>query len=44
MSEEKLKVHWSPDGCAPLADDRLMGRTTVPPAVPVADPIDKATL
>jgi hypothetical protein len=44
MSEEKLKVHWSPDGSAPFADVRLMGRTTVPPAVPVADPIDKATL
>jgi hypothetical protein len=44
MSEEKLKVHWSPEVCAPPADVRLMGRTTVPPAVPVVDPIDKATL
>jgi len=43
MSEEKLKVHWSPEVCAPPADERLIGRTTVPPAVPVADPSDRVT-
>jgi len=43
MSEEKLKVHWSPEVCAPPPEVRLMGRTTVPPAVPVADPRDKVT-
>lgn len=43
MSEEKLKVHWSPAVCAPPADVRLMGRTTVPPAVPVVDPMDNVT-
>ena len=44
MSEVKLKVHWSPEVCAPPADVRLIGRTTVPPAVPVVDPSDKVTL
>jgi hypothetical protein len=44
MSEELLNVHWSPAVCAPLADVRLMGRTTVPPAVPVVDPMDNVTL
>ena len=44
MSEEKLKVHWSEELCAPPVDARLMGRTTVPPAVPVAEPIDRVTL
>ena len=43
MSEEKLKVHWRPDVWAPPADVRLMGRTTVPPAVPVVDPSDRVT-
>jgi hypothetical protein len=44
MSEEKLKVHWSPEVCAPPADVRLIGRTTVLPAVPVVDPSDRVTL
>jgi hypothetical protein len=44
MSEEKLRVHWSPEVCAPPAEVRLMGRTTVPPAVPVVEPIDKVML
>src|SRR5665213_407857 len=44
MSEVKLKVHWNEAVCAPPADVRLMGRTTVPPAVPVVEPIDKVTL
>ena len=44
MSEEKLKVHWSEEVCAPPADVRLMGTTTLPPAVPVEDPSDKVTL
>jgi hypothetical protein len=44
MSEEKLKVHCSEEDCAPLADVRLMGRLTVPPAVPVVEPMDKVTL
>jgi len=44
MSEEKLKVHWRPEVCAPPADVRLIGRATVPPAVPVVDPRDRVTL
>ncbi len=43
MPEEKLKVHWSPAVCAPPADVRLIGRTTVPPGVPAADPMDNVT-
>ena len=44
MSEEKLNVHWRPEVCAPPAEARLIGRTTVPPAVPVADPSERVTL
>jgi len=43
MSEEKLKVHWRPEVCAPPADVRLMGRATVPPGVPVEEPTDNVT-
>ena len=43
MSEEKLKVHWRPEVCAPPADVRLMGRLTVPPGVPVVEPMDSVT-
>ena len=43
-SEEKLKVHWSPEVCAPAADARVMGSTTALPAVPVVDPRDNVTL
>jgi hypothetical protein len=44
MSEEKLKVHWTPEVCAPPAEVRLIGRTIVPPAVPVVEPSDRVTL
>jgi hypothetical protein len=43
-SEEKLNVHWSPEVCAPPAEERLIGRTTVPPAVPVAEPSERVTV
>ncbi len=44
MSEEKLNVHWSPEVCAPPAEVRLIGRTTVPPAVPVVEPSERVTV
>ena len=44
MSEEKANVHWRPEVCAPPAEVRLIGRTTVPPAVPVVDANERVTL
>jgi hypothetical protein len=44
MSEEKLKVHWSPAVWAPPLDASVMGTVTVPPAVPDPDPTDNTML
>ena len=44
ISEEKLKVHWSPAVWAPPLDASVIGTVTVLPGVPDADPIDSTTL
>lgn len=44
ISEEKLKVHWSPAVCAPPLDASVMGTVIVPPAVPDPEPTDNTTL
>ena len=44
ISEEKLKVHWSPAVCAPPLDAREIGTVTVPPAVVEPDPTDSTML
>jgi len=44
MSEEKLKVHWRPADWAPPDDVRVIGRATVPPAIPGPDPRESVTL
>lgn len=43
ISEEKLKVHWSPVVCAPPADETVIGIATLPPGVPDPDPIESTT-